>query len=113
MMFGFIPPMLRPMAATGVPLGDVVIALAAAAAAVAATAVAAVAPAAVAAVAMTATATGVLPGDKGMALAFAATVAAAAATFVGGEVGSSAIVGVAWRELGLIKLCKYLGEFCW
>jgi hypothetical protein len=50
-------------------------------------------------------ATGILPGDKGMALAFAAT-AAAAATFVGGGVGVCAIIGMAWRE-GLIKLCEY------
>ncbi len=50
---------------------------------------------------------GILPGDKGIALAFAATAAAAAARFVGGEVGVPVIVGVAWRELGLDKLCKY------
>jgi hypothetical protein len=46
-------------------------------------------------------------GDKGMALAFAATAEAAAATFVGGEVGVCAIIGVARRELGFDKLCKY------
>ena len=88
-----------PMVATGIPLGDLVIALAFAAAAAAVV------------VAMAALAMGVPPGDEGMALAFAATVAAAAATFVEGEVGVHAIVGVAWRELGLDKLCKYYGEF--
>jgi hypothetical protein len=49
---------------------------------------------------------GIPLGDKGITLAFAAT-AAAAATFVGGEVGVCAIVGVAQRELGLDELCKY------
>jgi hypothetical protein len=78
MMFGFVPGALRPMAATSVPPGDVVIALAFAFA--------------VAAVAVAATC--VLLGDKGIALAFAAT-ATAAAMFVGGEVGVCSIVGVA------------------
>jgi hypothetical protein len=50
---------------------------------------------------------GVPPGDKGIAVMFVATAAAAVAKFVGGEVGVCAIVGVAWRELGLDKLCKY------
>jgi hypothetical protein len=49
---------------------------------------------------------GILPGDKGIALVFAAT-AVVVATFVGGEVGVCAIVGVARRELGLDKLCEY------
>ncbi len=66
--------MLRPMAATGVPPGDMVIALAFAAAV------------AVVAAAATMAATGIPPGDEGMAIAFAVT-AAEAATFVGGGVG--------------------------
>jgi hypothetical protein len=49
---------------------------------------------------------GIMQGDKGIALTFPAT-AVVAATFVGGEVGVCAIVGMAWRELGLNKLCKY------
>ncbi len=66
--------------------------------------------AAAAAAATAAVATGFPPGDKLMALAFAAT-AAAVTSFVEGEVGVNAIVGVAWRELWSNKLCKYLGEF--
>ncbi len=58
-------------------------------------------------------ATGIPPGDEGKALAFAATAAVLAATFVGGEVEVCAIVGMAERVLGLDKMCKYLGEFCW
>ena len=77
MTFEFVPLTLRPIAATGVKLGDVVIALA-------------FAPAVA-----TAVATGVPPGDKGIALAFMATAAVAeASTFGGGEVGVCAIV--AW-----------------
>jgi hypothetical protein len=99
--FGFVLPTLGLMAPTGVPPGDVVIALLFAFAAAAAVAAAA-------AGAMTAVAaTGVLLGDKGMVLTFAATVVTAAATFVGEEVGVSTIVGMAQRELGLDKLCKY------
>ncbi len=73
----------------GVPPGDAVIVLAFAAAAVVMAVM------------------GLLPGDKGIVLAFAATAAVAAATFIGREVGVPVIVGVAWRELGLDKLCKY------
>ncbi len=61
----FVPPILRPMAVKGVPLGDAAIVLAFV-----------VAVAAMAAI-------GVPPGDKGIALAFA-VIAAAASTFVGG-----------------------------
>ncbi len=77
MTFGFIPPTLRPMAATGVPPGNVVIALAFAAAAMVEMA-----------------ATGISPGDKLMALAFTETVVAAVAalTFGGGGVVVSNIV---------------------
>jgi hypothetical protein len=57
--------------------------------------------AAAAAAAMAATA--ILPGEKGIAIAFAATAASAVATFVGGGVGFCTIVGVAQRELGLIN----------
>ncbi len=85
----FAPPMLRSMAAMGIPPGDMVIVLVFAAAAAAMVAI------------------GVPPKDKGIALAIVAT-AVAVATFVGGEVGVCAIVGVAWRELGLDKLCEYL-----
>ncbi len=89
MTFGFVlSTLLTPMAAMGVPRGDVMIALVFAGAAVAWMA-----------------ATGIQPGDIMIALAFAATVVVVAAlTFGGGGVG-------AWRELGLIKLCKYAGEF--
>ncbi len=77
-MFGFIPPTLRPMAATGILPGNVVIALAFAAAATAARA-----------------ATGVPPGDEVMALPFMATAAAAAASaFGGGGVEVSNIVAL-------------------
>ncbi len=86
---GFALPILRPMAAMGIPLRDAVIALMFAAAVVAAMA-----------------AISILPGGKGIVLAFAAT-AEAAATFVGGEVGFCAILGVAQRELGCDKLCTY------
>ncbi len=83
MTFGFILPRLRPMAAMGVPLGNVVIALVFAVAATAAM-----------------VATGVLPGDEVMVLAFTATaVAAVASTFGGGRVGVSDIVvllGESW-----------------
>ncbi len=75
MMFRFVPPMLRPMAATGVPPREMVIALAFTAAV------------------MAAVATVVPPKDKG-ALAFAATAAAAASMFGGGEVGVCAIVAL-------------------
>ncbi len=68
-MFGFIPPTLRPMTAMGIPPGNVVMALAFM----------------VAAAAAAAAATGVLPGDKVMALAFTATAAVAAALALGGE----------------------------
>ncbi len=87
---GFTLPMLRPMAAMGILLGDAVIVLAVAALAMAAM--------------------GVLPRDKGILLAFAVTAAAAAAAvavFVGGEVGVWVIIGMAWKELGLDKLCGY------
>ncbi len=81
--FGYILPTLRPMAAMGVPLGDVVIALAFAAAVAAAIA-----------------ATCVLPRDKFMALMFTATAAAAATlTFGGGWVGVRnivALLGESW-----------------
>ncbi len=87
----------------GVLLGDVVIALALVAAVVVAAATVVVA-------------TGVPLEDGGMALTFteiaAAAAAAAAAMFVGGEVGVCAIAGMAWRELGSYKLCKYSCEFC-
>jgi hypothetical protein len=73
--------MLRPMAATGVPLGDVVIVLTFAVMVVAAAAAAAVA------------AMGVLPGDEVMVFAFMVTAAAARTlTFGGGEVGVHNIV---------------------
>jgi hypothetical protein len=85
----FALPILRPMAAMGVPPGDAVIVLAFAAVV-----------AAMAAIGI------ILPGDKRIALAFAAT-AVAATMLVGVEVGVCAIVGMAWRELGLDKLCKY------
>jgi hypothetical protein len=49
---------------------------------------------------------GITPGDKGIMLTFVAT-AAMTATLLGGEVGVCTIVGVAWRELGLDKLCEY------
>jgi hypothetical protein len=62
-MFGLVPPMLRLMAAMGIPQGDVVIALMFAAA------VAAVV--AVAAMMAVAAAMGVPLGDKEMVLAFA------------------------------------------
>jgi hypothetical protein len=87
------------MAATGIPPGDVVIALAF----VAATVVAGVVAATMAVAAMS-----VFLGDKGKVLAFAETVAVVvAAVFVGGEVGVRTIVGVACRKMGLTKLCKY------
>ncbi len=90
MMSVFALPMLKPMAAMGVPPGDVVIVPAFAAAAVVMAEI------------------GVPPGDEGIAFMFAATAAVVAmATFVGGDVGVHAIVGVAWIELGLDKLCKY------
>jgi hypothetical protein len=76
-MFGFIPPTLRPMAATSILPGNMVIALALAAAA--------------AAVAMAAT--GILPGDKVMALAFMVTaVAMVTSMFGGGGVGVCDII---------------------
>ncbi len=84
----FALPMLRPMAAMSIPQGDTVIVLVFVAVAAAMGAI------------------GILLGDKGIALAFAAT-AAVAATFVGGEVGVCSILGMAWRELGLDKLCEY------
>ncbi len=81
--FRFIPPTLRPMAATGILPGNGVIALVFAAGATAAM-----------------EATGILPGDKVMALAFTATaVAAAASMFGGGGVVVSNIVaslGESW-----------------
>ncbi len=87
--FGFILPMLRPMAATGIPPGDVVIALVFAE------------EAATAAIAVT----GILPGEVVMALAFTAAAAAAAAVaasmFGGGGVGVYSIVATL-REMGLI-----------
>jgi hypothetical protein len=49
---------------------------------------------------------GFLLRDKGMVLAFAAT-AMEAKMFAGGVVGVCTIDGMARRELGLIKLCKY------
>jgi hypothetical protein len=88
MMSGFALPMLRPMAAMGIPPADRVIVLAFAVVAAAMVAI------------------GVLPGDKGIALTFAVT-AVVAVMFVGGEGGVCAIVDVAWRELGLDKLCEY------
>ncbi len=79
MTFEFVPPMLTPMAATGVPPGDVVIALTSAAAAAA---------------------TGFLLGDVAMALTFKVTAtAAAASTFGGGGVGVCdivALLGESW-----------------
>ncbi len=83
MTFRFILQTLRPMAAMGVPPGNVVIALA----------FAAVASAAMAAM-------GVPPGDEVMMLVFMAIAAAAAAlTFGGGGVGVSnivALLGESW-----------------
>ncbi len=91
MTFGFIPPTLRPMAAMGVPPGDVVIALGFRAATAAAVA-----------------AMGIPLGDKVMLLAFTVTAAAAATlTFRGGGGGGLQHCSIARRELGLIKLCKY------
>jgi hypothetical protein len=84
------------MAVMGVPLEDVVITLKFA-----------VAAAMVAVAAVAAAMTGTPPGVKGMAPVFVATAVVGAAVFGGGEVGVCAIVGVAQRELGLIKLCKY------
>ncbi len=66
MTSGFAPPMLRPMAVKRLPPGDVAIVLMFAAAAVAMVAI------------------GIPLGDEGIALAFAA-ILAAASTFVGGE----------------------------
>jgi hypothetical protein len=52
---------------------------------------------------------GIPPGDVMIALAFAVAAAAAAAAsmFVGGGGRNSRHRSVAWRELGLMKLCKY------
>jgi hypothetical protein len=97
-MFRFVLPMLRPMAAMGIPQGDVVTALGFAVAA--------------AAVATAAAVMGTLLRDEGTMLAFMATVAVVA-TLVGGKVGVQAIVGMAQIELGLKKLCEYLSKFCW
>ncbi len=94
MTFGFVPLTLMPMAATGVSLREVVIALAFAA-------VAAAAVAAATAVAVT----GVPPEDEGMALAFTAIAAAAAALmFGGGEVGICTIVAWLRESWGLINV---------
>jgi hypothetical protein len=78
------------MAATGVPPGDMVIALAF----------------------MVAVVMGASLGDKGMALAFGAT-AAGAAMFIGGEVGVYAIVGVARTEMGLINCANTKVSLVW
>ncbi len=64
MMFGFILQMLRPMAALGIPPGEVVIALTFTAMAAAIAAMAGMAAMAAAAV------TDLPPGDKAMALVF-------------------------------------------
>jgi hypothetical protein len=76
MMFGFVLPMLRPMAVMGVPPGNVVTVL-----------VFVLATAAMAVM-------GVPLGDKGITLAFAVTAAVAVATFVGGGVGVCNIIAL-------------------
>ncbi len=85
---GFALPMLRPMAAMAILLGAAVIVLAFAAAMAAMAAI------------------DIHPGDKGITLAFATT-AVKAATFVGGEVGVCAVIGIARRKLGCDKLWEY------
>ncbi len=88
----FALPMLRPVAAMGIPPGDGVIVLAFAAAA-------------------TMAAIGVLLEDKGIPLAFAAT--AAAAVIVGGGVGVYGIVALLGESWVMINCANTKGEFCW
>ncbi len=90
---GFAPPMLRPVAAMGIPPGDAMIVLAFAAVAAAMAVIV------------------VLPGDKGIALAFAATVAAA--SIVGGGVGVCNIVALLGESWVVTNCANTKGEFCW